>query len=83
MNGVVTVLTERGQVSLPSVIRRQLKLRPGQPLRWSRVSDHEIRVMVPGRESGRSMRGWMRRYLPAGPVRTADWLKILREGESA
>lgn len=83
MSGVVTTLTERGQVSLPSAIRRQLRLRPGQPLLWSRVSDREIRVTVPRQGAERSMRGFMKRYLHGGPVRTADWMKILREGETA
>jgi len=82
MSGVVTTLTERGQVSMPSAIRRQLRLRPGQPLLWSRVSDREIRVTVPRQGSGRSMRGFMKRYLRGGPVRTGDWMKILRGGET-
>jgi len=83
MKSTVTTLTERGQVSMPSAIRRQLRLRPGQPLLWSRVSDREIRVTVPRQGSGRSMRGFMKRYLRNGPARTADWMKILREGEKA
>jgi len=81
MKGAVTTLTERGQVSMPSVIRRQLNLRPGQPLLWRRVSDRELRVTVPRKGQGSSMRGFMKKYLRRGPGTTAAWIRLLREGE--
>ena len=81
MSGTITALTERGQVSLPSKIRRQLGLRPGQPLLWRRVSDRELRVIVPRKGQGPSMRGFMKKYLRRGPGTTAAWLRLLREGE--
>jgi bifunctional DNA-binding transcriptional regulator/antitoxin component of YhaV-PrlF toxin-antitoxin module len=47
----ITSLTERGQVSVPSGIRRSAHLRPGQALRWEMVSEQEFRVYVtPGKE---------------------------------
>ena len=81
MSGTITTLTERGQVSLPSKIRRQLGLRPGQPLLWKRVSDRELRVTVPRKGQGSSMRGFMKKYLRRGPGTTAAWIRLLREGE--
>jgi len=46
MAGNITSLTERGQVSVPSGIRRAAHLRPGQALRWEMVSEQEFRVYV-------------------------------------
>ena len=61
MADMLTTLTERGQVSMPSAIRRQMGLRPGQPLLWKRVSDHEVRVTVPRGAQGKSMRGFIKK----------------------
>ena len=82
MGEMLTTLTERGQVSMPSSLRREMGLRPGQPLLWKRVSDREVRVTVPGRSQVGSMRGFMKKFhRPAMPSTTAEWLKLLREGE--
>lgn len=82
MGEMLTTLTERGQVSMPSSLRREMGLRPGQPLLWKRVSDREVRVTVPGRGQVGSMRGFMKKFhRPAMPSTTAEWLKLLREGE--
>ena len=79
---MVTTLTERGQVSMPSSLRREMGLRPGQPLLWKRVSDREVRVTVPGKGEIRSMRGFIKKFhRPSLPSTTAEWLKLLREGE--
>ncbi len=79
---MLTTLTERGQVSMPSSLRREMGLRPGQPLLWKRVSDREVRVTVPGKGEIRSMRGFIKKFhRPALPSTTAEWLKLLREGE--
>jgi len=37
----MTVITERGQTSIPAQIRKQLNLKPGQKLRWQKVADNE------------------------------------------
>lgn len=79
----ISTLTERGQVSIPSHLRSELSLRPGQKLRWKRVDDHVLQVEVL-RETepmdARAMIGFARTFrddlLP-----TAEWMKILREGE--
>ena len=77
-----STLTERGQVSLPAALRRALRLRPGQKLRFEAISDHEFRVftqreMVSG---PLSVLGYARRLRP-NPRRTKDWMRELREGE--
>jgi AbrB family looped-hinge helix DNA binding protein len=86
MKGVLTTLTERGQVSMPASLRKQLHLKPGQPLLWERVSDDECRVrIVRHRRAGaaKSMRGFMKRFQAGSglPATTGGWMKLLREGE--
>jgi AbrB family looped-hinge helix DNA binding protein len=86
MKGVLTTLTERGQVSMPASLRKQLRLKPGQPLMWEKVSDDECRVRVVRRRSpgaAKSMRGFMKRFQADSslPKTTAGWMKLLREGE--
>jgi AbrB family looped-hinge helix DNA binding protein len=88
MKGTLTTLTERGQVSMPASLRKQLHLKPGQPLMWEKVSDDECRVRIVRQREGRaakSMRGFMKRFQTDGtlPQTTADWMKLLREGEHA
>ena len=82
MKTLVTTVTERGQVSIPAEIRKQLGLGPGERLEWEVVSDQECRVR---RSAGRSvagaeaMRGFARRFRP---VRlTSAWMAELREGD--
>lgn len=85
MKAVLTTLTERGQVSMPAFLRKQLQLKPGQPLMWEKVSDDECRVRIIRRgesKTPKSMRGFMKRFHAAGlPKKTAGWMKLLREGE--
>lgn len=78
-----STLTERGQISLPAALRRALRLRPGQKLRFEAVSDHEFRVIMAAATAPGPLAalGYARR-LRAKPRRTKDWMKELREGES-
>ena len=82
--GTVTVLTERGQVSLPAALRKAMQLEPGRKLRWHRVSPTECRVTV---ELARSQAdpmaalGYARRHSARKPKRTSAWMKELRAGE--
>jgi AbrB family looped-hinge helix DNA binding protein len=76
--GIPTTLTERGQISMPASLRRELGLRPGQTLVWRKVADTEVRIQVPKRGQKASVRWAMKRFLPDGPMTTADWLKLLR-----
>jgi AbrB family looped-hinge helix DNA binding protein len=79
----VTVVTDRGQVSIPAHLRRELSLNKGQRLVWEKVGDRELRVMVLEESVPRglhAMLGFARR-LHKEPRRTADWMRELREGE--
>jgi AbrB family looped-hinge helix DNA binding protein len=78
-----STLTERGQISVPASLRKAMKLRPGQQLKFAAISDHEFRVFTmndtpPGPIA---MLGYARK-LRSGPARrTSDWMRELREGE--
>ena len=39
-------ITERGQVSIPAQLRREMHLEPGQTVRWERVSATECRLVA-------------------------------------
>ncbi len=86
MNDLITVVTERGQTSIPAKIRKQLNLLPGQKLRWQRVADNECRVFhdvsadAPGPVA---MLGYARRFNPQDIRGTAEWMSELRQGEKA
>jgi bifunctional DNA-binding transcriptional regulator/antitoxin component of YhaV-PrlF toxin-antitoxin module len=79
----ITVVTERGQVSIPSHLRHELALGKGKKVLWQKVSDRELRVTVleEGRPAGaKTMRGFARRFR-SRPRRTSEWMEQLREGE--
>ena len=78
-------LTERGQISIPSSLRKAMNLRPGQRLKFAPVSDHEFRVFKQNNNPPGpiAMLGYARR-LDKGPARrTSEWMRELREGEKA
>lgn len=83
MKTLCTVVTERGQVSIPAEVRRRLGLAPGQRLEWEVVSGDECRVRrsagrrVPG---ARAMLGYAREFRAARPTRA--WMAELREGDT-
>ena len=76
-------LTERGQISVPAALRKAMKLRPGQRLRFAPVSDHEFRVLTQNDEppGPMAMLGYARKLRAGPPRRTSDWMHELREGE--
>ena len=79
-----TTITERGQVSIPAELRREMKLTPGQTVLWEKISATECRLVVEPRKVIKpdpvAAVGFAKRHgLPARA--TADWMKILREGE--
>jgi len=39
-------ITERGQVSIPAELRREMHLAPGQTVIWEKVSATECRIIV-------------------------------------
>ncbi len=79
----ISIVTERGQVSIPANLRKELSLSKGQRLLWEIVGDREIRVTVlqePEPRGAVAMLGFAKRF--RSPRRTQDWLTELREGES-
>lgn len=69
---------------MPAILRRKLGLRPGQPLLWKMISETECRVLVVRQPvAGRShpARGFMKQFQKAPAKSTAEWMKLLREGE--
>jgi bifunctional DNA-binding transcriptional regulator/antitoxin component of YhaV-PrlF toxin-antitoxin module len=83
MKSDICHLTERGQVSFPAALRRQMQLKPGQRLRWEAVSANEARIFVEPDEKPNPEKalGYGPR-LRGGPARpTAEWIRELRAGE--
>jgi hypothetical protein len=84
MKSLVTTLTDRGQASLPASLRKELGLKPGQRLRWQKLSSCEVRLFV---DSGKqiagpkAMLGFAKTF--RSPRTTADWMKDLRAGEES
>ena len=82
-NKEITTVTDRGQVSIPAELRRDLDLLPGRRLRWEKLAAGEIRVVVLPEDNppgAQAMRGFARRFRDQ-PRSTADWMRELREGE--
>jgi bifunctional DNA-binding transcriptional regulator/antitoxin component of YhaV-PrlF toxin-antitoxin module len=79
----ISVVTERGQVSIPSQLRRDLALEKGRKLLWEQVGDCELRVVVLAETEpagARAMLGFAKRFRAARP--TEAWMAELREGET-
>jgi len=85
MSKDVTTLTDRGQVSMPAALRKELALMPGHKLLWQKVSDHECRVKVikphAKPKGARAMLGFARRFRPRLVRTTHQWMTELRAGE--
>lgn len=78
----VSVVTERGQVSIPANLRQELGIEKGQRLSWEKIGEHEIRIVVLQEAAPRgamAMLGFARRFRPTRL--TEDWMAELREGE--
>jgi bifunctional DNA-binding transcriptional regulator/antitoxin component of YhaV-PrlF toxin-antitoxin module len=80
----ITIVTERGQVSVPAEIRKRLKVVPGTRLKWLPLAEGECKVVVVPETSGpgaKSMLGYARQFRETRPTR--EWMRELREGEEA
>lgn len=78
----VCTLTERGQISIPADFRAELGLKPGDKLLWSTSGDKTLlitAVEAPKRKSFKSAIGYAKTFRKT--MSTAEWMKILREGE--
>jgi len=86
-NGVSTVLTDRGQVSVPASIRKKAALQAGQRLLWRQTAPGCFSVTVEREPSKKSRAvdviGYAARFFPDGlPGRTDDVMRALRQGET-
>ena len=80
----ITVVTDRGQVSIPAHLRKELALTKGQRLLWQKIGQRELKVVVlepPAPKGAQAMRGFARRFR-SNPRTTSDWMAELRDGES-
>ena len=78
----ITTITERGQISIPADFRAELDLRPGQKLLWSTTADRALRLTIcepPKRKGAMAMLGYAKTFRET--MSTAEWMKLLREGE--
>jgi bifunctional DNA-binding transcriptional regulator/antitoxin component of YhaV-PrlF toxin-antitoxin module len=83
---LTTVLTERGQVSVPAALRKKAALRTGQRLLWRQTAPgcFTVTVAAPPVRKRRAVDaiGYAERFFPDGlPGRTDDVMKTLRRGE--
>ena len=83
MSENTSTLTERGQVSLPAAIRKEMGLHTGQKLHWECISEREGRFVVEETEPAGPMAtlGYARRLRGGAGRRTAEWMRELRSGE--
>ncbi len=82
MKSEFTRVTDRGQVSIPVVVRRKLGLHPGERIRWEVLSDDSCRierVSAPGKVGARAMRGYAREFRKTRT--TEEWMQELRAGD--
>jgi AbrB family looped-hinge helix DNA binding protein len=83
MKTMATMVTDRGQVSIPAMIRKRLNLASGQRVTWEPVSDHECRMLVvaePRVPGATAMLGYAAKFRRVR--RTSEWMADLREGET-
>ncbi len=79
-----TTLTERGQTSIPMIIRKKLGLRPGQKMHWEIRGPNECRLLIdsaPEKPNIAKAIGFLRKINPQQPRSTDTILRELREGE--
>ena len=67
-NGMATILTERGQVSVPAVLRKKAALHAGQRLLWRQTAPGCFSVTVestpPQKSRAVDMIGYAARFFP-------------------
>lgn len=82
---MITVVTARGQTSVPSKLRRRAGLQVGNHLHWYPVSDREFRVVVETNEESPgplAALGWAIKFNRRGTPTSDEAMRELREGES-
>ncbi|MFA7345592.1 MAG: AbrB/MazE/SpoVT family DNA-binding domain-containing protein [Terrimicrobiaceae bacterium] len=83
MTDTTTVLTARGQASIPARIRKQAGLEAGDQLVWEQTSESELRIRWarPSQVGVFGMLGYARKYHAKDRRSTDEILRDLREGE--
>ncbi len=84
MKNNLSTITDRGQISIPASIRKVVKLKTGQVLKWEVLSSSEIRVSVPHhiKSAGPfAALGYALRFSTKKNLSTDKIMKELREGE--
>lgn len=85
MKTLSTVITERGQVSIPAAIRKRLNLTPGMRITWSLNSENQcvIKPVISARVVGaKAMLGFASTFNDNSKS-SDEWLSELREGENS
>lgn len=81
---MTTVITSRGQTSVPSKLRRSAGLTGGKHLHWYPVSDREFRVVVETTEESPgplAALGFAVKFNRRGTPTSDEAMRELREGE--
>jgi bifunctional DNA-binding transcriptional regulator/antitoxin component of YhaV-PrlF toxin-antitoxin module len=75
-----SVLSQRGQISIPASLRKAMKLYPGQRMEFPPISNREFRVVVKRSVPAGplAMLGHARKLRPSPARRTSDWMRELR-----
>lgn len=83
MGSLTCTLTERGQISLPSSLRKKMGLLAGQKLRWEAISPTEARIVVEPKVEPNPLEalGFGPRLRGEASRRTADWMAEMRSAE--
>ncbi len=82
MKTLATVVTERGQVSIPAEIRKKMNLTSGRRILWEMDSPAECRIrLLPERTpvGAKAMLGFATSF--RATKRTDEWMSELRQGE--
>lgn len=84
MKNDLSTVTDRGQVSIPASVRKAVKIKTGQLLRWEVLSSSELRVSVShqAKTAGPwAALGYALRHTSKKSLSTDKIMKELREGE--
>lgn len=82
MKTMTTLVTERGQVSIPAEVRKRMKLKAGMRVSWtvSDSGDCSVSVAKPQKPRGaRAMLGYAATFRKTRSTR--QWMSELRDGE--
>ena len=77
----ISVVGDRGRISIPARLRKELTLAKGQRLLWEKIGENEIRVTILSKPRGAlAMLGFAKRFRQTRHTR--EWISESREGET-